>query len=71
MRELQREEEEVDNLSEDKDKEEVGGFMAGLDNLTIETVGTGEEAAEGLDAALEMEVDEYSGNKGEDEGGGT
>ena len=28
-----------------------------LNNLTIDTVGTEEEAVEGLEAALEMEVD--------------
>ena len=46
--------------------------MAGLqmNNLTIETAGTEEEAAEGLEAALEMEVEER-GSEGEEGGGGT
>ena len=42
-----------------------------MNNLTIETAGTEEEAAEGLKAALEMEVEEDKGSEGEDEGGGT
>ena len=45
--------------------------MAGINNLTIETEGTEEEAAEGLVAALEMEVEEDRGSEGEEEGGGT
>ena len=48
--------------------------MAGLiHNLTIETASTEEEAAEGLEAALEtqeMEVEGYGGREGEEEGGG-
>ena len=32
-------------------------MAAGLNNLTIETAGTEEEAAEDIVAALEMEVD--------------
>ena len=52
-------------------QEEVGGEVAGLliSNLTIETAGTEEEAAEGLEAALEMEVEER-GSEGEEGGGG-
>ena len=45
--------------------------MAKLNNLNIETVGTEEEAAEGLAAALEIEVVEDEGSKGEYGGGGT
>ena len=49
--------------------------MAGLiDNLTIKTAVIEEEAAEGLDAALEtqeMEVEGYGGSEGEEGGGGT
>ena len=41
-----------------------------LTNLTIETVGTEEEAAEGLKAALGMEVDGYSEGEFEGEEGG-
>ena len=40
-------------------------------NLSIETAGTDEEAAEGLAAALEMEVEEDRGSEGEEEGDGT
>ena len=74
VREQRRKEEEAEVSYEEE--EEGGGFVAGLNNLTTETAGTAEETAEGLEAALgmasqEMEVDEYSGNKGEDEGGGT
>ena len=47
-----------------------------LNKGTIETVGTEEESAEGLEAALGMasegmEVEEDRGSKGEDYGGGT
>ena len=45
--------------------------MAGLiNNLTIETAGTEEEAAEGLAAALEMEMEEDRVREVGDEGGG-
>ena len=48
----------------ESDKEEVagdeeedrGGISAGLNNLTIETTGTEEEAATGLAVALKMQV---------------
>ena len=48
---------------------------AKLNNLTIKTAGTAEEAAEGLEVALgmatqEMEVEEDRGSDGEDEGRG-
>ena len=47
------EEGEVDAAAEEPDED--GGEVAGLiDNLTIETVGTEEEAEEGIAAALEM-----------------
>ena len=39
-------------------------MAARLNNLTIETAGTEEEAAEGISAALEMEVEEDRGSKG-------
>ena len=45
--------------------------MAGINNLSIETAGTEEEAAEGLAAALELEVENDRGSEGEEEGGGT
>ena len=50
---------------------------AKLNNLTIKTAGTAEEAAEGLEVALgmatqemEVEVEDGRGSEGEDEGGG-
>ena len=41
---------------------EGGGIEAGINNLSIETVGTEEEVAEGLTAALGMEVKEERGS---------
>ena len=57
-----------------EEEKEGGGVMAGLNNLNIETAGTEEEAAEGLEAALgmasqEMEVEEDRGSEGEYESG--
>ena len=43
----------------------------GMHNLNIETAATGEEAEEGLAAALGMEVEEDRGSEGEEGGGGT
>ena len=53
-----RVEEEVEEDAAAEVQEEVGGDVAGLliSNLTIETAVTEEEAAEGLEATLEMEV---------------
>ena len=45
--------------------------MAGLNNINIETVGTEEKEAEGLDAVLGMEVEEDRGSEGEEGGNGT
>ena len=45
-----------DGLSDEE--EESGGMAARLDDLTIETVWTEEEAAEQLEDMLEMEVKE-------------
>ena len=42
-----------------------------LNNLKIETAGTEEEATEGLEAALAMEVEGDREREGEEEGGGT
>ena len=42
-----------------------------INNLTMVTAGTEEEAAEGLSDPLEMEVEEDKGSKGDDEGRGT
>ena len=61
--------EEADRATEEE--EYSGGVTGLLHNLNIETAGTEEEAAEGLTAALEMEVEEDRGSEGEDEGEGT
>ena len=53
---------------DDSAEEEIGGLEAQLNNLRIDTTGTEEEAAEGLAAALVMEVEEDRGEEG-DEGG--
>ena len=45
--------------------------MAGINNLSTETAGMEEEAAEALAAALEMEVEEDRGSKGKEGGEGT
>ena len=42
-----------------------------MHKLNIETAGTEEEAAEGLAAAMETEMEKDRGSEGEDEGGGT
>ena len=67
---------EEEDAEDTKDEEEEGGeeVVAVLDNLQIETAGTGEEAAEGLEAAMatqEMEVEGDGGSEGEEGGGGT
>ena len=60
----------------EEEEEEGGGVVEILNNLNIETAGTEEKAAEGLDAALgmsawEMEVEEDKGSEGEDKEGGS
>ena len=67
VRKIRGEEEEADNLAEEEEERE--GLAGLLNNLTIETVGTEEEAAEGLTAALGMEIEEDRGGEREDEGG--
>ena len=57
------EEGEVEEATEEPE-EEGDEVVAGLDNLTIETAGTKEEAAEGLEEALGMEVVEDEGSEG-------
>ena len=52
---------------EEEEEEEGGGVVESLNNLDIETVGTEEEATEGLKAALgmaarEMEVEKDRGS---------
>ena len=61
MKERREEKEEVE-VSE-IEEEESGGIAAGFHNLNIETAVTEEEAAEGLAAALEMEVEEDRGGR--------
>ena len=45
-----------------EEEEESGGVLAGIINLTIDTAGTEEEAAEQLTAALDIEVEEDRGS---------
>ena len=54
-----------------EEPEEDGGEVAGcLVHLTIETVGTTEEAEKGLAVALEMEMEVDRASEGEEGGGG-
>ena len=53
-----------------EEEEERGGGVQAIHTLSIETAGTEEEAAEGLAAALEMQVEYYRGNEGEEGGDG-
>ena len=57
------EKEEVEGSEEEK---EGGGIAETLNNLTIETAGKEGEAADVLEAVLEMEVEEESGTEGEE-----
>ena len=64
-----------DKAATEAQEEESGGVLAGIHNLSIETAGTEEEAAEGREAALgisiqEMEVEGERGSEGEKGGGG-
>ena len=43
------------------EEDQSGGMVARLSNLNIEMAGTEEQAAEGLAAALEMEVERTGG----------
>ena len=54
-----------------EEEQEEGGITETLNNLTIETGGAEAEAAEGLEAALEMEVVGDGGSKGKEGGDGT
>ena len=58
-----RSEEEAGSAEEEEGRENLEGL---LNNLKIETAGTEEEAAESLEAALQIEV--YGDGEGEDEG---
>ena len=53
------------------EKKDMGGVAADMGNLTIETTGTEEGAAEGLVAALVMEIKEDRGSEGKEGGDGT
>ena len=64
-----RQEEEAKEPTEEE--EESGGVLTKINNLTIETAGMEEEAAEKLTAALEMEIEEDRGSEGEEGGEGT
>ena len=55
----------------EEEEEDGGGVVSGLNNLTIETVRTEEEAAEGLETVLGMEVEEDRGIEVEEGGYGT
>ena len=61
-------EEDVPAEGQEEDSEEVAGLQ--INNLTIETAGTEEEAAEVLEDTLDMELEERCG-EGEEGGGGT
>ena len=54
-----------------EEEEEIGCVLYGINNLTVETAGTEDEAAEQLMAALEMEVEEDRGSEVEERGDGT
>ena len=63
MRGRQYEEEEVEAAEEGEEESE--GVAGLLNNLNIETAVTEEEAAEGLEASLGIEVEEDRGSEGE------
>ena len=64
--------EEAEKAEEEEEEEEAGEVIAArLVNLNIETEGTEEEAAEGLAAALDTEVEEERDIEGGEDGGGT
>ena len=75
QRKLERERairsEEEDGSSYEEEVTET--VVVGLNNLTIETAGTEEEATEGLEAALQMDIDEEGevDCEGEEEDDGT
>ena len=69
MRGRLREEEEAEESEEEE--EESRGVLVGTKKLTIETAGTEEETADGLDVALGMEVKKDRDSEGEEGGEGT
>ena len=56
--------EEEDEAASEAEEEERGEVLAGLGNLNIETAVTEEEAAEGLEVALETQEMEVEGDGG-------
>ena len=52
----------------DEEEEESGVVVQAINNLTIETAGTEEEATDGLLDALGMEVEEDRDRKGQKRG---
>ena len=69
MRE-RREESDTEEAARGEEKER-GSIAAGFNNLSIETAGTEEEAAEGLAVSLDIQVEEEEGCEGEEGCGGT
>ena len=69
VRRRRNKEEEADDSAEEE--EGSGGVTAGLNNLTIGTTGTEDEAPEHLEAALGMELEADGGSEGEEGGDGT
>ena len=55
---------EEEGAAEAEEEEEGGGIASGLNNVTIETAGTEEEAVEELVEVLGIEVVEDRGKKG-------
>ena len=51
-------------------EEETESVAVGIDNLNIDTAGKEEEASEGLEVALRMEIGEEGEGEGEGEEGG-
>ena len=68
VRRIIHDEEEARNSEEEEYR---GGLAVLLNNLTIETAGTAEEATEHLEAALGMEVEAGGGREGEEWDDGT
>ena len=63
--------EEEEAVEAEEDEEGSGDMLAGINNLRIETAGTEEEAAEGVEELLQMEGVEDEGIYREEGGVGT
>ena len=59
-----RRQEEEETEENEEEEEESGVVVQAINNLTIEMAGTEEEAADGLEAALGMEVEEDRDSEG-------